>query len=528
MTQPRPKGASCDMRAVSDTQVRKLMEEMSKHGQVGRAAMHADMDRKTARKYVTAGKLPSELKRPRSWRTRQDAFADDWPAITAALTAAPGLEAKTIFAQLCETQPGRFDLGQLRTLQRKISRWRHTNGPEQAVVLAQAHRPGEAAQLDFTHTKELGIVVGGVALAAMLCVVVLPYSNWMWATVCHTESMAAIRHGLQRALFTLTRVPHYLQTDNSTAATHRGPTGMTPLEGRARPFNNEYLALLRHYSLEPRTIAVGAKEQNGDVEAGNGACKRMLTQALLLRGDVAFADLAAWQQFVDDNVRRKNAARGPRVAEEMAVMRKLGVAKLPEYVEEIVRVTARGTIRVRQCGYSVPSRLVGSRLTVHIYEHRLEAFYAGVLELACARARNGEVRIDYRHLIWSLVRKPGAFARYVYREELFPAAIFRRAYDAIHAAPSRKPANTLKSSSQNTTALDLVYLRILHLAASTMQGDVEAALALLFETAQPITVEAVKALVQTTTAEATADLALTLPAVELATYDELLAPAVAA
>ena len=494
------------------------MEEMTKHGHRGRAAMHADMDRKTARKYLAAGKLPSEMKQPRGWRTRQDAFADAWPAITAALIAAPELEAKTIFAQLCAAQPGRFVDGQVRTLQRKIARWRHTHGPEQPVVLTQLHRPGEAAQLDFTHTTELGIIVDGTPLVAMLCVVVLPYSNWLWATVCTSESMAALRHGLQRALFALTRVPTFLQTDNSTAATHRGPAGLVRPDERARPFNADYLALMRHYGLTPRTTAVGAKEQNGDVEAGNGACKRMLTQALLLRGDRQFADVAAWQHFVDEHVRKRNAQRGPRVAEELATMRVLGVAKLPDFVEETVRVTARGTIRVRQCGYSVPSRLVGARLTVRIYEHRLEAYYGSVLELACERLRSGAVRIDYRHLIWSLVRKPGAFARYVYRDELFPAPIFRRAYAALHGDASAP-------SPATTTKLDLAYLRILHLAASLRQCDVEAALALLFEVGQPITVEAVKALVHATTARATAapDLGLTLPTIELATYDALLA-----
>ncbi len=191
-----------------------------------------------------------------------------------------------------------------------------------------------------------------------------------------------------------------------------------------------------------------------------------------------------------------------------------------------MRVTARGTIRVRQCGYSVPSRLVGARLTVRIYEHRIEAYYVGVLELACERARNGAVRI-YRHIIWSLVRKPGAFARYVYREELFPAPIFRRAYDALHAGNA---GGEIKSSLQTTTALDLAYLRILHLAASTMQSDVEAALALLFDAGQPITVEAVKALVHGAAARglASTEMTLTLPAVELATYDDLLTSEVAA
>ena len=60
-------------------------------------------------------------------------------------------------------------------------------------------------------------------------------------------------------------------------------------------------------------------------------------------------------------------------------------------------------------------------------------------------------------MIWSLVRKPGGFARYVYREEMFPSLAFRRAYDAIQT-----PHQGIKG--------DLEYLRILHLAASTMRG----------------------------------------------------------
>ena len=57
---------------VQDAQVRKLMEEMTKHGRIGVAAVCAGMDRKTARKYVTAEQLPSGMKQPRSWRTRLD------------------------------------------------------------------------------------------------------------------------------------------------------------------------------------------------------------------------------------------------------------------------------------------------------------------------------------------------------------------------------------------------------------------------------------------------------------------------
>ena len=270
------------------------MEEMSRQGRMSVAAMKADMDRKTARKYVASGKLPSEMRSPREWRTREDPFDGDWPAVEALLVEMPELEAKTVFEQLCEQQPGRYEPGQLRTLQRRVARWRASAGPEREVTFGQEHRPGEAAQTDFTHATPLGVTIAGVVFGHLLCVVVLPFSNWFWATVCGSESMAALRKGVQRALFQLGRVPRYHQTDNSTAATHRIPDGKEErIEGRRRPFNEEYLSLMRHFTMTPRTTEVGQSEQNGDVEARNGALKRRLEQQLLIRGSRDFEDVAA-------------------------------------------------------------------------------------------------------------------------------------------------------------------------------------------------------------------------------------------
>ena len=460
------------------------MEEMSKHGHIGHAAMKADLDRKTARKYVAAGELPSELAAGRDWRTRPDPFEARWPEVEARLRDTPELEAKTLLELLQEKYPGEHDDGQIRTLQRRVKRWRAEHGADQEVVFGQQHRPGEAAQTDFTWANELGVTIAGQVFLHMLCVLVLPYSNWQWATVCLTESMAALRKGVQRALFQLGRVPHWHQTDNSTAATHRIPDGQSELvAGAKRPFNAEYLAMMRHFGMTPRTIEVGAKEQNGDVEAGNGAIKRRLEQALLIRGSRDFMSAGDWQAFVDAVLRKSNGRRGQRVVDDLAAMRELNVAKLVEFTVEDVKVTDWSTIRIKHCAYSVPSRLIGERVRVRIFEDKLEVTFADKLQLACERlpGRN-QRRIDYRHVIWSLVRKPGAFARYVYREEMFPSVGFRRAYDQIQERTAG-------------IAGDIEYLRILHLAASTMESDVAAALALLETEGKPITIDAVKALV---------------------------------
>ena len=486
------------------------MEEMSKHGEIGRAARNADMDRKTARKYVKEGMLPSEMAMARAWRTREDPFAERWSEVETLLRQTPELEAKTLFELLQQKYPDGYEPGQLRTLQRRVRQWRAEHGPSKDVTLAQRHRPGEAAQTDFTSTSELGVTIAGKLFVHLLCVVVLPFSNWQWATVCLSESMAALRRGVQRALFQLGRVPRYHQTDNSTAATHQIPRGKDrDSEEATRRFNEEYLALMRHLGMTPRTTEVGAKEQNGDVEASNGAIKRRLEQALLARGSRDFDGVEDWQAFIDQVQHKANAARGQRMAEELAAMRELHVSKLPEFAEESVKVSDWSTVRVRHCAYSVPSRLIGEMVRVRIYEDKLEVYYGGALQVSCERMRGRfRHRIDYRHVIWSLVRKPGAFARYVYREEMFPSLVFRRAYDAIQS-----PHRGIKA--------DLEYLRILHLAASTREADVEAALELLLSEERPVSSEAVKAIVMIP--PRTELPTLSLSPVDLSSYDALLA-----
>ena len=487
------------------------MEEMSKHGSIGLASMRAGMDRKTGRRYVSAGKLPSEMVTERDWRTREDPFVEHWPQVEARLVETPGLEAKTLFEVLVETYPERYEPGQLRTLQRRIRMWRAARGPDKEVVLAQQHRAGEAAQTDFTWATELAVTIAGQLFVHMLCVFTLPYSNWRWATVCLSESIAALRKGVQRALFQVGRVPAYHQTDKPTAATHRIPDGKSVLaEHGKRPFNEDYVAMMRHFGMTPRTTEVGEKEQNGDAEASNRVLKRALEQALLVRGSRDFVSVEAWQAFVDEVVHKRNRAQGRRVAEDLEGMRELDVDKLPEFVEEDVLVSEWSTVRVKHCSYSVPSRLIGEWVKVRIFEDRIAVRYAGKTELDCDRLRGRhQRRIDYRHVIWSLVQKPGGFARYVYREEMFPSLVFRRAYDAIQT-----PHHGVKG--------DLEYLRILHHAATSMEADVEAALSLLLTDGKVVTASAVKALIAASAAAIEVPELVALP-VDLTAYDALIA-----
>ncbi len=447
---------------VSDAQVRRLMQEMKDHDRVGLASLRSGMHRNTGRRYVASGELPSERRVVRSWRTRSDPFESDWPELLARLEDAPELEAKALFEDLLARHPGRYAEGQLRTFQRRVKQWRALHGPDKEVFFAQAHRPGEAMQTDFTRCGSLQVTIAGEPFDHQLCHSVLPYSNWQSASVCRSESMLALSSGVQKAVFSLGRVPDFHQTDNSTAATHT-------LTSRKRAFNEDYKALMRHLGMKPRTIAIGQKEQNGDIEAANGALKRRLTQHLLLRGSRDFDSVEAYQGWIDERLAQANILRSKRLAEELAVMTVLPAGRLATHRKLILRVSSRSTLRVKNNTYSVPSRLIGEKVTVRLSEMHLEVFYGGQRQLVTDRlCGEGKHAIDYRHLIVSLVKKPGAFARYRYREAMFPTPVFRRAYDALSEALSERQA-------------DLDYLRILKLAAETMQCEVEAILEQLAE-----------------------------------------------
>jgi transposase len=462
----------------SNAQVSKMMKELERSGEIGRAAAKAGIDRKTARKYAGLGKLPSELKEPRAYRTRVDPIApEDWAWLRQKLAQTPGLEAKTLFELLQEHKPGVYEDGQLRTLQRKVKHWRASEGPDKEVFFAQAHRPGEAAQLDFTHATELQVSIMGVAFAHLLCHVVLPFSNWEWVTVCLSESFAALRRGLQSALFRLGHHPQRLQTDNSTAATHK-------VGDIARGFNRDYVAMLAHFDMKPRATGIGEKQQNGDVEASHRCLKSRIEQRLLVRACRDFESIEAYERWLaEDPVERGNRGRRERLTQELAVMPKLNAARLPEFKELDVKVTSWSTIRVDHNAYSVPSRLIGETLRVRIYEQKLLVYFAQTapIEIERLTGRNGH-RINYRHIIWSLVQKPGAFARYRYREDLFPSLMFRRAYDEV-------------VGSTPTTKKDLEYLRILHLAAATSEREVETALALVLDARRVPEVDGIKELI---------------------------------
>jgi len=461
---------------LDDGKVRELLCLVGRGIPLCRAALRVGTTEKTARRYVRAGRLPSEMTKERTYRTREDPFEEVWPQVVARLEDAPELEAKTIFDYFTTEQPGEWQEGQLRTLQRRVHDWRVRFGPEKEIYFPQVHHPAKQGQSDFTNMNEMAITIAGEPFPHLLYHFVLTYSNWEYAEVAFTESFSALSQGIQNALWTLAARPEEHRTDNLSAATH----DLRKAEQRA--FNDRYLALVDHYGMTPSTNSPGKGNENGDVEKSHDLLKRAMRQHLLLRRSRDFASRAAYVEFFRGIVAKRNALRTARLAEERTKLQPLPMQRLDDTEERTLRVRSSSTILVLQNVYSLPSQLIGQEVKVRIGAEELEVRHGSHVVERMPRLHGTKlVRINYRHMVRWLVKKPGAFENYSYRDELFPTVTFRRAFDLLR---SKTPGSA-----------NLEYLRVLKLAAETLESEVDAALTMLLDAGTTPTSKAVEDLV---------------------------------
>jgi hypothetical protein len=465
---------------VSDRQVRLLRKKRMNDKTLEAAASAAGMSERTARTWQH-GPLPSAMKEPRTWRTRPDPFVAVWATEIEPLLVADTegkLEAKTIFAELVRKRPGMFEPGQLRTLQRRVREWRAERGPHKEVYFPQEHLAGRMASMDFTHATELGVTLAGVVFVHMFFELVLAYSGWRFVQLAFSETFEALVKGLQGGLWALGGVPERVRQDNLSAATHE----LVKTGGRG--LTRRFADVVAHYGFQSSRIRPGESHENGVVEKAHHLLKSALEQALLLRGSRDFPSVEKYLAFVGRVVEERfHHGREARLAEERAALKPLPSSRVPEYTRVVVEVRKWSTVSVAGHIYSVPSRLIGHEVEAWVYADVVEVRYANKLVETMPRLRGESAhRIDYRHVIWSLVRKPGAFAAYRYREDLFPSLVFRRAYDALRARRGDRA--------------DVEYVRVLHLAASTGERAVEQALLSLMEGGEAFDYVAVKALAQ--------------------------------
>ena len=414
-------------RHVTDRQKRLFMKLKKTHT-IEVASAKAGFSRATGYRLAADPSLLSGEAAPRG-RRRPDPLADIFEAeVVPILENSPGIRPVGVFQELMQRHP-ELDPGVRRTLERRIRAWRAEHGPEQEVIFRQKHEPGHRGFSDFTHMGSLGVSVAGEFLDHMLYHFRLAWSGFTHAkVVLGGESFTALAEGLQGALWHLGGAPREHRTDSLSAAF------CNLRKDEADDMTERYQALCAHYGMTASRNNRGLAHENGSIESPHGHLKRTIADALALRGSSDFDDLDAYRAFIAEVVGRANAHRAKRIDAERALLRDLPAMRAADYEETSVLVTSSSGFTLRRVFYTVPSRLIGHRLGVRLYDDRLELFLSGTRHLILPRGRPGKTGrvhvVNYRHVIHSLKRKPMALKNLVYRDALFPREAYRRCFEA--------------------------------------------------------------------------------------------------
>ncbi len=396
------------------------------------AAAKAGISPATAYRFERDHRRPSSKEKEKARiRRRPDPLVDFFDAeVIPMLKAAPDLRAVAIFEEMQRRHP-HLSTGARRTLERRIRSWRAHHGADQEVIFRQVHEPGRMGLSDFTDMVDLGVTIAAIRLDHRLYHFRLAYSGFEHAhVILGGESYVALAEGLQNALWALGGAPREHRSDSLSAAFRN-------LAREAREdLTRRYDALCVHYGMEPTRNNRGIAHENGVIESAHGHLKKAVKDALLMRGVSDFDDLASYRRFIGEIVSRKNAHNTKRIEAERLVLQSLPGQRTADYEETIVTITSSGGFTLRKVFYTVPSRLIGHRLRVRLYDDRLDLFIGGtaLMTLTRGRATGAGKRdhvVDYRHVIHALRRKPMALLNLIYRDQLFPRDAYRQTFDRL-------------------------------------------------------------------------------------------------
>ncbi|UDL92073.1 IS21 family transposase [Mesorhizobium sp. PAMC28654] len=402
------------------------------------AAAKASISRATAYRIKTDAHLPSQKQKARG-RRRPDPLEHIFDAeVVPLLKAAPGIRVVAIYEEMLRRHP-ELSAGIRRTLERRIRSWRAIHGEEQEVIFRQLHEPGRLGLSDFTDMGSLDVSIAGQSLDHLLY-----HFRLAWSGFEHThvilggESFVALAEGLQNALWSLGGAPLYHRSDSLSAAFRN-------LSADAKEdLTYRYEELCAHYRMTPTRNNKGIAHENGSIESSHGHLKDAIRDALLMRGSRNFDDLGAYRAFIDEIVSRHNANHGKRIDAERPQLQELPDQRTSDFEEVVVTVSRTGGFTLRKVFYTVPSRLIGHRLRIRLFDDRLEVFMGGTKLMTLPRGRGHadgrhDQVVNYRHVIHSLRKKPMALLNLVYRDKLFPRQEYRRAFDElIERLPDRQ------------------------------------------------------------------------------------------
>jgi transposase len=403
----------------------KIRRMFDSHPNVTHCAKECHVDPKSVRKYVDL-EIPPAAKQGRQYATRTAPLDEFWPEIQTLLENDPQLKPYAILEFFVDKYPTQFNYAWRRTLERRINRWKLQQQIEKNVVCVQTHQPADVLAYDFTELASLNITVASQSWRSLLFHATLTQSNWEYGELCLSESYEAVVSGVQNSFLRLGGVTRRLRSDSLTAAVNN-------LNAK-HAFQNGYRSFLEHFGVSGHRINVRQPQENGDCESSHGHLKDYLDQALRLRGHRNFESLEQLRSFIDEQLGKRNAKRREAITREQVQLGPLPPTLFPTFTQVDLRVPSTSIIRLKQNSYSVPSCLIDLSVQSRIYSDHIEIWQAGrkLFEMPRLIGKD-QVWFDYRHVIDSLVRKPGGFANYRYREHMYPTIWFRKAFDTAVA-----------------------------------------------------------------------------------------------
>ena len=401
-----------------------------------KAAAKVGISLSSAKRLEKDGILPS----PRDYRTRTDPFEIVWDAeIIPMLKNIPTLSAITLLEYLQDKYPGKYPDNLLRSMQRKVKQWKALNGENKEVMFAQKQVPGLLGLSDFTTLKGVTITINKIVFKHILYHFRLAYSGWSYIKVIQGgESFTALAESLQNALWRLGGAPREHRTDSLSAAFKN----LTRDE--QEDITKKYSELCQHYGIKPTRNNLGRKHENGSIESSHGHMKRRIKQALAIRGTNDFQSIEIYQLFIDDIAQKYNKKNYETIKFERQSLLNLPLTKTCDYIQMTAMVMSTSTIRIKNVVYSVPSRLIGENIRVHLYDNRLECYLGAdyLFDFPRLHTKRGEIKklIDYKHLIHSLSQKPGAFGRSSIKESILPSLDYQDVWKFLEARCERQQA----------------------------------------------------------------------------------------
>jgi hypothetical protein len=396
------------------------------------------------------GVLPIGSKKSKSKGKRDnDPLEGVWESVLVPLLEQiPNLTSWTLLEYLQDQFPDKYPDSIIRTMQRRISKWRALYGPEKEIMFRQLHEPGRQGLSDFTSLKNIEITIAGKEFSHLLYHFRLAFSHWSFMKVVHGgESFTALSAGLQDALWNLGACPKEHRTDSLSAAFRN--LSLDQQEDMTKSYNE----LCKHYGIDATRNNRGKGHENGSVESAHGHLKRRLEQALLMRSSYDFDTINDYQQFIDNVVAKHNNRHQAQLYIEMAHLKELPSGRAIDFTATTARVTTSSTITVQKVMYSLPSRLIGYLLNIHIFDDHLSCYLKGehVLDLPRIRIDKNEKKdkkqvyrcIDYRHLIGSLSMKPGAFRYSILRDDILPSSTYKKIWQLIDEKCTARHADKL-------------------------------------------------------------------------------------